>query len=155
MPKIEVITEVEAPIERVFDLSRSIEVHEQGQMTKKEKAIAGKISGLIEKGESVTWEAVHFGIKQRLTSKVVEMEKPVYFRDSMVSGAFKRFDHDHIFESKGNGMTRMIDVFDYTSPLGILGRIADNLFLENYMTKLLRERNSEIKNIAESKNKNI
>ena len=152
MPRIEVITEVDAPIETVFDLSRSIEVHEDGQVSKKERAISGRTLGLIENGESVTWEAVHFGIKQRLTSKVTKMERPTYFRDSMISGAFKRFDHDHIFETNEHGMTRMIDVFDYASPLGFLGRIADMLFLEAYMTKLLRERNSEIKNIAESKN---
>jgi len=151
MPKIEVITEVGAPIEAVFDLSRSIEIHEQGQVTKLEKAVAGRTSGLIENGESVTWEAVHFGIKQRLTSKVTKMERPTYFRDSMISGAFKRFDHDHIFEQKEDGLTRMIDVFDYTSPLGFLGRIADKLFLETYMKRLLQARNLEIKKAAESK----
>ena len=155
MPKIEVITDVQAPIETLFDLSRSIEVHEQGQVTKRERAVAGRTSGLIEEGESVTWEAVHFGIKQRLTSKVTKMERPTYFRDSMVSGAFKRFDHDHIFEEKEDGSTRMIDVFDYSSPLGFLGVIADKLFLEKYMKNLLEERNLEIKKAAETKRNNV
>jgi len=42
------------------------------------------------------------------------------------------------------------DVFDYTSPLGILGRMADRLFLVQYMRRLLEERNAIIKTVAES-----
>jgi hypothetical protein len=44
----------------------------------------------------------------------------------------------------------MKDVFDFDSPLGFLGNIADVLFLENYMTKLLESRNLLIKTVAES-----
>ena len=44
----------------------------------------------------------------------------------------------------------MRDVFDYTSPLGFLGVIADSLFLRAYMRSLLEERNEIIKRIAES-----
>ena len=149
MPRLELITEIKAPIEEVFNLSRSIDVHKQSQISRKETAIAGKTSGLIEEGESVTWEAVHFGVRQKLTSRVTEMKKPTYFRDSMVSGAFKRFDHDHLFREKKEGITEMVDVFDYTSPLGFLGVIVDKLFLEKYLEDLLLERNTEIKRIAE------
>lgn len=155
MPCVTVITDIQAPIETVFDLSRSIEIHEKGQVTKREKAVAGRTTGLIEHGEFVTWEAVHFGIKQQLTSKITLMEKPTHFRDSMVAGAFKRFDHDHIFESQANGITRMIDVFDYTSPLGLLGKLADQLFLIKYMHRLLTERNLVIKQAAEASVRNV
>jgi hypothetical protein len=44
----------------------------------------------------------------------------------------------------------MRDVFDYQSPLGLLGRIADTLFLTRYMTDLLAIRNGVIKQVAES-----
>ncbi len=66
----------------------------------------------------------------------------------MVAGAFKRFDHDHFF-SEESGVTKMEDVFDYQSPLGILGKIADFLFLARYMRNLLVKRNSMIKQVAE------
>lgn len=78
------------------------------------------------------------------------MKRPVYFRDSMVTGAFKRFDHDHIFESISDEGTRMRDIFDYTSPLGPLGSLADVLFLKGYLLRLLKRRNTVIKRIAES-----
>ncbi|MFD2602510.1 hypothetical protein [Flavobacterium suzhouense] len=47
----------------------------------------------------------------------------------------------------------MIDVFDYTSPFGLLGRMADVLFLKHYMAKLLTERNRVIKEYAEDDSK--
>lgn len=149
MPVIKLETLINAPIERVFDLSRSIDLHADSMAHTNERPIAGVMKGLINLGETVTWEATHFGIKQRLTSKITVCERPVKFSDTMVSGAFARFDHDHLFEEV-DGKTLMRDVFDYDSPLGFLGNIADFLFLENYMRDLLIKRNELIKKIAES-----
>jgi len=140
---------VEAPPERVFDLARSIDLHARGQARHRERAIAGVTSGLIGPGQTVTWEARHFGITQRLTSRIVAFDRPRSFRDSIVSGAFARFDHDHLFEAEGSG-TRMIDLFDFESPLGLLGRAADSLFLARYMTGLVKERALSIKRAAET-----
>jgi len=150
MPRIVLVTEIAAPIDKVFDISRNIDVHQQSQAKNRERVIAGRTSGLIEEGEEVTWEAVHFGVRQRLTSRITAMKRPTHFRDSMVTGAFKRLDHDHNFVTESDGRTRMTDVFDYTSPLGLLGRMADTIFLKRYMRRLLEERNAIIKCMAES-----
>jgi len=149
MPIIKIELTVNAPVERVFDLARCIDLHEATMSKHKDKAIGGVTKGLIGMGESVTWEATHFGIEQKLTSKITAFERPKYFRDSMVKGAFRRFDHDHFFEQNGD-QTFMKDVFNYDSPLGLLGKIADALFLEKYMRQMLAERNRLIKKIAES-----
>lgn len=149
MPVIELSTLIAAPIERVFDLARSIDLHTASTAATGERAVAGVTSGLIGSGEQVTWRARHFGVWQSLTSRIEIFERPSHFRDSMVRGAFRRFDHDHFFEPCAEG-TRMRDVFDYASPLGILGRLADGLFLERYMRALLSERNRVIKEVAES-----
>jgi ligand-binding SRPBCC domain-containing protein len=155
MPRIEIATDIAAPIDRVFDLARSIDVHQESQTRHREKAVAGRTSGLIEAGETVTWEAVHFGIRQRLTSRIDSMTRPVHFRDSMVAGAFRSFVHDHHFEEIPGG-TRMSDVFEYVAPLGVLWRWADLLFLDRYMRCLLEERNAVIKDLAErGENENL
>lgn len=151
MPVIEIEIEIDAPIERVFDLARCIDLHEETMSKTNEKAIDGVTKGLINLGETVTWQATHFGIRQKLTSKITEYNRPFHFRDVMIKGAFKRFTHDHFFEQKGEKVL-MKDVFDYTSPFWILGKIADALFLESYMRNLLTERNLVIKKIAESEN---
>jgi ligand-binding SRPBCC domain-containing protein len=114
-----------------------------------ERAIGGKTSGLIGLNESVTWRAKHFGIRQNLTSKITEFKRPTFFVDEMEKGAFKSFRHEHHFEVL-NGKTSMTDIFDYSSPLGVLGKIADHLFLKRYMTHLLETRNQVIKDYAES-----
>ena len=152
MPIIRLQTFIDAPINVVFDLSRSIDLHKISTAHTNEEAVAGKTSGLIGMGESVTWKAKHFGVTQLLTSKITAFESPNYFTDEMVSGAFKRFKHEHIF-TEDNGVVLMTDVFDYTSPYGTLGRIADYLFLEKYMTNLLAERNRIVKVFAEDTDK--
>ena len=149
MPRIELRTEIKADKEIVFDLSRSIDLHKISTEHTNETAIAGKISGLIALNESVTWRAKHFGIYQRLTSKITEFDRPNYFADEMVSGAFSKFKHEHHFKDL-NGGTLMTDFFDYKSPLGILGKLADRLFLKKYMTDLLTERNRIVKEFSES-----
>src|SRR5437868_4022865 len=151
MPVIEIEIEINAPIERVFDLARCIDLHEKTMSKTREKAIAGRTKGLIDLGETVTWQATHFGIRQKLTSKITAYDRPFHFRDVMLKGAFKNFVHDHFFYENG-GKVLMKDVFDYDSPLGIFGKLADVLFLENYMKNLLLERNLLIKKTAEGTN---
>ena len=149
MPKIELFTEIHAPIEKVFDLSRSIDLHIESTKQTGEHAIAGRTSGLIELGETVTWRARHFGIWQSLTSKITDYNYPTFFADEMMNGAFKSFRHEHHFLVVDNG-TLMRDVFAFESPFGILGRLFNWLILTKYMTKLLLERNRVIKLVAES-----
>ena len=67
----------------------------------------------------------------------------------MLRGAFCSMEHHHYFELSGSGTT-MRNVFSFQSPLGILGRIADFLFLTRYMKSFLIERNRVIKTTAES-----
>ena len=145
---IQLTTLIDAPIERCFDLSRSIDLHLLSTHKTEEKAVAGVTSGLINKGESVTWEAVHFGIRQRLTTEIIEMDKPHIFIDVMVNGAFKSMHHEHWFEATDDG-TLMCDTFYYEVPYGIVGRLFDNLLLKAHMTRLLTERNEVIKKAAE------
>jgi ligand-binding SRPBCC domain-containing protein len=149
MPRIEIETLIKAPPARCFDLSRSIELHVASAGPTRERPVAGRMSGLIGAGEQVTWRARHFGVWQELTSRIVQFAPPHHFRDSMVSGAFRGFDHDHHFDVHADG-TLMRDVFDYSAPLGPLGAIAESLFLTAYMRRFLDERCAVIKSVAES-----
>ena len=149
MPVIELATSISAPVERVFDLARSIDLHTNSTSSTGERAVAGVTSGLIGPEQEVTWRARHFGVWQSLTVRVIAFERPTHFADAMLRGAFSRMEHHHYFEQAGGGTT-MRDVFSFLSPLGILGRIADSLFLTRYMKSFLIERNRVIKATAES-----
>jgi len=149
MPLIKTQTIIEANVKTCFDLARSIDVHQESLKQSQEIAIYGKITGLIELGETVTWEAKHFGFVQHLTSKVTKFESSKYFVDEMVSGAFKLFRQAHIFRENGD-KTIMINVLYFESPYGIVGNVANSLFLKRYMANLLKKRNKFIKNKAEA-----
>jgi ligand-binding SRPBCC domain-containing protein len=146
---IELSTAIAAPPERVFDLARSIDAHQQSTEGTQERAVAGVTRGLIGMGDEVTWEARHFGVTQRLTVRITGFERPSRFQDIMVSGAFKRMKHDHEFNAQPPG-TVMVDRFEFESPFGILGRVVDRLFLSGYMRRFLVSRNQVLKNLAES-----
>jgi len=148
MPVLTLLTTINAPIQIAFNLSRSIDLHKISTAHTNEEAIAGITSGLINMGESVTWRAKHLGITQKLTSKITAFKLPCYFTDEMVTGPFKSFKHEHIF-TEDKGVVTMTDIFDYRSPLGVLGHIADALFLKRYMVNLLKERNRVVKQYAE------
>ncbi len=149
MPKIEIVTEINAEIHLCFDLARSIDLHQISTSHTQERAIAGVTSGLIGLQESVTWQATHFGIRQKLTAIITKFERPFHFRDEQLKGIFKAFCHDHFFEKIGK-KTLMKDVFEFHSPFGVLGNVFNYLVLTNYMRRFLVKRNQIIKEFAES-----
>lgn len=110
---------MDAPVEVCFDLSRSIDLHLESMLASDERAVAGVTSGLICGGEEVTWQARHFGVTWRMTSKIVEFDPPRRFVDEMVRGPFTAFRHEHLFEAFGSG-TRMTDVVTFGTPLRLL-----------------------------------
>lgn len=149
MPIIKVTTFINADIETCFDLARSIDLHIVSTKRTKEEAVAGIKTGMIGLREQVTWEANHFYIRQQLTTRVTGFKRPTYFRDEQVEGIFNMLCHDHCFRVNGTG-TEMIDEFEFVSPIGILGRIADLIVLKRYLKKFLLLRNKVIKEYAES-----
>jgi ligand-binding SRPBCC domain-containing protein len=149
MPIIHLTTFIQAPIERVFDLSRNIQLHKESMKQHKEEAVAGTRFGLIEKDESVTWKAKHFFKTRILRIKITEMQKPLRFVDEQSQGSFKEMKHEHFFKSCENG-TIMIDMFHFESPYGAVGKWLNAFYLTRYIKKLIRHRNKTIKEYAES-----
>lgn len=141
--------EIDAPIEKCFDIARNIDIHTQTVWKHtKERAVAGVTYGTIKGGELVTFEAAHFGVRQRLTSKISEYDAPYLFVDEMQKGAFKSLRHVHEFQATDKG-TIMTDTLYFEAPLGVLGWIAERLVLKFYMKKFLEHRNQQLKIVAE------
>jgi ligand-binding SRPBCC domain-containing protein len=113
-------------------------------------AVDDLTSGLSEMGQTVVWRARHFWIWQTLTSKMTAFDRPVFFEDTMVRGAFRAMRHEHIFRSLPERRTEIKDVLYFSAPLPVLGRIAELFVLRRYMYNLLHERNVVLKRVAES-----
>ena len=149
MAKIHLTTLINAPAERVFDLSRSVNLHRIASSNTYEKAIAGVTTGLLNENETVTWQAKHLYKVRKFTTKITSMEFPHHFTVQMVHGDFKSFRHEHYFKPINNG-TFLIDVIEFESPYGVIGQLAEKLFLTSYLHKLLLHRNEVIKQYAET-----
>ncbi|MET0466414.1 MAG: SRPBCC family protein [Chitinophagaceae bacterium] len=148
MPTIHLTTFVAAPVERVFDLARSIDLHKQSMTKHKEEAVAGVRFGLIEKDETVTWKARHLFKDRILKTRITEMKKPEMFTDEQAEGDFKLLKHEHHFKPCDNG-TIMIDIINFESPYGAVGKGFNKVYLTKYMKKLIEQRNLVIKKFAE------
>lgn len=149
MAKIHLTSFIAATIELVFDLRRSINLHQISTASTNEKAIDGVMNGLINKNETVTWQAKHLFKTRRFTSKITEMISPDFFIDEMIKGDFKSFHHEHHFKTTANG-TIMIDLLNFETPYGTFGKIVNSIFLKSYLEKFLIKRNAVIKEYAET-----
>ena len=149
MPTIHLTTFISAPIDRVFDLARSIDLHKRSMAHTKEEPVAGTTSGLINLNETVTWKAKHLGKTRFLKSKITALEKPFLFSDEMAEGDFKSLLHQHHFKQVENG-TIMIDIMDFEVPYGSFGRLFSKFYLTSYLRRLLEQRNQVIREYAET-----
>jgi ligand-binding SRPBCC domain-containing protein len=149
MPNIHLTTFIAAPLERVFDLSRSIDLHKKSMAQTGEQAVAGTTMGLIGIGETVTWKAKHLMKTRIMKIRIAEMTRPLSFVDEMVEGDFKSFRHQHHFKQIDNGIF-MIDILDYELPFGKIGSLLNTIYLTKYLRTLLESRNEFIRNFAES-----
>ena len=148
MPIIHLETYIEAAPERCFDLSLNVDAHSASTAHTHERPVAGVMAGEMKLGDTVTWEAVHFGVKQHLTSKITSYDRPHRFVDEMVRGAFQEMKHLHEFLPQPPG-TLMIDDFTFRAPFGLLGRVVETVVLTRYMKNLLLTRNRYLKQAAE------
>jgi ligand-binding SRPBCC domain-containing protein len=147
---IELETKIAAPPERCFLLSLSIDLHMESTVHTSERAIAGVTQGIIGPNQTVTWRGRHFGLMLEHTSLIDRYDPPNHFRDVMVQGHFRTFEHEHFFEPAADGGTLMRDRLILEAPFGPLGWVAEKLILRQYLTRFLRQRDAMIKRIAES-----
>ena len=150
MPTLIVETFIKAVPEKCFDAARDIDLHCETAGDTGERAVAGVMHGMINLGESVTFEGRHLGVRQRLTAKIVAFDRPHRFEDEMTAGAFQSLRHIHEFTPHNDG-TRTRDTLIWVSPLGLLGVLADKLFLKRHMKRFVQRRNAALKAAIESK----
>ncbi len=140
---------INAPIERCFLLSTSLEL--VGQLLEM-RAVAGdsrKTCGLVTGGDRIVWQGLVFGLPQVHESLITRYERPGFFQDTMARGRFKRFQHDHLF-TEIDGHTLVVDKLRFSLPLGWPGKIVARRMLVPYLSGLLRRRMMLLRHVAES-----
>lgn len=151
MREVVLETRIHAPIERCFDLARSIELHGECYVHSHERAIAGRTAGLIEAGESVTFSYRELGAPYRLSVRIARLERPRCFEDVMVEGDFfARFTHRHTFSPLPPAATLMRDHFQFELRWPLLDRLGVAALMAAKVKRSLARRNQILKQCAES-----
>ena len=151
MTRIVIETKIRAPIELCFDLARDTNAHRQSAAFSSERVIPpGRTEGLLELGDLVAFEGRHFGIKQRFVARITGFDRPHRFDDEMVEGSFKWLRHCHEF-SFSNGVTTMRDTLEWQPPLGLIGQVADIIFLRRHMRWFVSTKQNALKVLAEAR----
>src|SRR5579875_2155695 len=144
MKTIRLETWINAPLERCFWLSLNVDLHLASARQTGERVSSGVRSGLLALGDTVTWTGRHFGLRFRHTSLIDQMRPPMYFRDVMVEGRFRHFEHEHHFAAMDDG-TRMRDELRFSAPSLLAWAIEP--ILRRHLVRLLKRRNALIRRV--------
>lgn len=148
MSSVCLTTVIGAPVERCFDLCRSVDLHVDSYSHAHERAVGGVTSGLVDLGDEVHFRMRELGFPYGISVRIAALDRPHHFRDEQIEGILTRANHDHHFEAVEGG-TRMVDTFTYNPPLGPIGRGLDALFLRRHITRTLSRKNANLARVAE------
>ncbi|GAB3155111.1 hypothetical protein GCM10027290_50810 [Micromonospora sonneratiae] len=143
MPRIDLVTVVPASPDSVFAACLDVGVHTVSMGTSGERAIDGVTSGCLGPGQTVTWQARHFGLPWRMTVQITEYEAPHRFVDEQVDGPFRRWRHEHMLNPDPDDPTKTVmhDVVDFAAPGGPAGALVAAVVLRPYLQRLIGRRN--------------
>lgn len=137
MPKLRIEVVVSATPEACFDLSLSVDAHVASMGRTRERAVGGVTSGTMRLGDTVTWQATHFGRTLKMTSAITAYERPHRFVDEQQRGPFRNWWDEHTFTDLGGGRTRMVETAEFASRAS---PTFDRFVLGPYLRRLLTRR---------------
>jgi ligand-binding SRPBCC domain-containing protein len=138
---------IRAPIERCFLLSTSLAIVERELGM---HPVRGRTSGLVTAGDTVRWEGWQLGMPNYHESLIENYQPYSTFRDRMIAGRFRSFEHDHNFASLREGLVRLFDEIRFSMPWGWAGDLVGAGILLPHIRGLMRRRFALLKHIAES-----
>jgi hypothetical protein len=149
MEKIEFSTNIKAPIQRCFDLARSIDFRKISLDELNEESVAGCTTGLIGPNQHVLLQSTVGGVRLSTDLKIEKFNPPFFFSYEIVDSAFHSIVHDYYFYDISEE-TVMINHLYYRTRWGLAGDLFNFLFLHKYLTRLITKRNDLLREFAES-----
>ena len=150
MPTIRQEIVVNAPCQRCFDLTRSIDFHVASSREIDARAEGGRCTGLSGAGDYTVWSARFFGVRSSMVTEIGDFKNGVGFRDRMTTGLLRQFEHTYRFAPLAGGACAMSDELIMEAPFLFLGRIVERVYLGPRMRHLVGLRLEAIKRAAES-----
>ncbi len=140
---------VRAPVERCFDLARSVDLHVDSSTEIGARAVGGRRGGRSGDGDVTTWSARFFGMRFSMTTRIEDFAPPTGFGDRLTRGLLKNFAHVYRFAPTPDGGCVMSDELSVAAPFGPLGWLVERGYLKRRMQDLVRRRLEHVKRVAE------
>lgn len=87
------------------------------------------------------------GIPVTWVTEITHITEGSYFVDEQRSGPYALWHHRHFIEPEGDG-TVMTDIVTYLPPFGILGRIANSLFIKRKLRQIFDYREKVMNSLS-------
>ena len=149
MPRIHLTSFIQAPADRVFNLSRNLVLRKKSLEAPKAQLLSSSAENLMQQGETITIRAKHLGKTREVTARITELAHPRHFTEEQVRGDLKSFRHEYHFKPAENG-TILIDILEYEGPRDMLGSLASVFFLKRYLESMMRRQHQLLREYAES-----
>lgn len=83
------------------------------------------------------------GVKMNWVTEITQIRKNMYFIDEQRSGPYSIWHHEHHFREVEGGV-EMRDILYYKVPFGLVGKLADFLFVKAKVKQIFEFRNLRI-----------
>lgn len=90
------------------------------------------------------------GIKMYWLTEITHLVEKKYFVDEQRFGPYSFWHHQHFIKEVEGGV-EMIDIIHYKLPLGILGRIANALFVKKQLAEIFNYRYEKLEVLYNNK----
>ena len=112
--------------------------------------ITSKIKNKIYPGMIISYHvAPILNIKLNWVTEITQVCEKKYFIDEQRIGPYSLWHHQHIFEKEGNKV-KMTDIVTYKPPFGLIGRIANSLFIKKQLESIFEYRRNKMNQIFNS-----
>lgn len=149
MPKIHLTSFIQAPVDRVFNLSRNLVLRKKSLNAPTEQLLSSSAETLVQQGETITFRAKHLGKTREITARVTNLDQPLHFTEEQVRGDLRSYRHEYHFKPAENG-TILIDILEFEGPRDMLGSLASMFFLKGYLESMIRRQHLLLREYAES-----
>lgn len=147
MPALEFSCEIDAPLDAVWEFHDSIETlfrltppHTKIRL---EGASEPMREGVVYHLRMKRWGIVPL----RWDARIIRYDPPHGFTDEQIpgQGPFAAWTHEHQFKALSPSRTLLVDRVTYTPPFGILGKLADAVFLRRDLEAMFAYRHAVTK----------
>jgi ligand-binding SRPBCC domain-containing protein len=109
--------------------------------------------GPFREGTVLRWRINSRGFVFNWAIQLDKIEAPVRVEVKQVLGVFNSWTLTQTLEDHG-GNTLLKDLIEYDMPLGLIGRLTDDLVVRRELKKLLEKRHDKIRELIERKKNN-